>query len=192
MRARTRCQIRYGYPVFVFRHCRLLTDCQQPLRISAGCIHRLFVPVAGFSPSAGEQVPVSIEGNVYAGMPHLIPNRCGRLAVGDQLAREEVAEVVKPCSIQISLIDDGPPDVRFKPVWIDESVAVSREDESEIGISDFEVGEEPHHAVRGRNAAQGFARFRARETIATCECHPGSTALRWHVECEFHYRTIEY
>jgi hypothetical protein len=37
-------------------------------------IHRFFVPVTGFSPSAGKQVSVSVEGNVEAGIPHLIPN----------------------------------------------------------------------------------------------------------------------
>ena len=104
-------------------------------------------------------MPVRIEGNVDAGVPHLISNVGGRLAVGDQLAREKVAEVVKPCSRQLGPLNDRPPDVGFKSIWINEPVAVSWEDESGIGVADFEVGEEPHHAVGGRNTAQRLARF---------------------------------
>src|SRR5258708_3710145 len=129
----------------------------------AGCVHRFFVPVAGFSSSAWEQVPVSIEGNVNAGVSHLISNVCGRLAVGDQLAREKVAEGVKPCFRQLSPLDDRPPDVAFKSVWVNEAVAGSWKDESGIGVANFKVGEEPHHAVRGRNTAQRLARFRRPE-----------------------------
>jgi hypothetical protein len=68
-------------------------------------------------------VSVSVEGNVDAGMPHLIPNVCSRLAVGDQLAGEKVAEIVKPPAVQFSAIHNRPPDVSFKPVWINEPVA---------------------------------------------------------------------
>ena len=68
-------------------------------------------------------MPVRIEGNVDAGVPHLISNVGGRLAVGDQLAREKVAEVVKPCSRQLGPLNDRPPDVGFKSIWINEPVA---------------------------------------------------------------------
>ncbi len=52
----------------------------------------------------GTDARVSVEQLTWmlARMSHLIPNMCGRLAVGDQLAREKVAEVVKPCSRQFS------------------------------------------------------------------------------------------
>ncbi len=102
-------------------------------------------------------MPVSVERDMDTGMSHLVSNICSRLAVGDQLAREKVAEVVKPCPRQFSLLNDRSPDVGFKSVRINEPVAVSWEDESGIGFADFEVGEKPHHAVRGRNTAQGFA-----------------------------------
>ena len=104
-------------------------------------------------------MPVSVERDVDAGMSHLISNVCGCFAVGDQLAREKMAEVVKPRSCQFSLVDNRPPDLGFKSVRIDEPVAVSRKDESGIGVADLEVGEEPHHAVGRRNAAQRLARF---------------------------------
>ncbi len=104
-------------------------------------------------------MPVSVERDVDAGMSHLISNICSRLAVGDQLACKEVAEVVKPRSCQFSLLNDRPPDVGFKSVRINESVTVSREDESGIGVADFEVDEESHHAVGRRNATQRLARF---------------------------------
>ena len=55
-------------------------------------------------------MPVSVERDVDAGVSHLTPNIGGRLAVGDQLAREKVAEAVKPCSRQFSLLNDRLPD----------------------------------------------------------------------------------
>ena len=99
-------------------------------------------------------MPISVERDVDAGVSHLISNACGRLAVGDQLAREKVAEVVKPCSRQFSLPNDRPPDVAFKSVRVNEAVAGSWKDESRIDVANFKVGEEPHHAVGRLNAAQ--------------------------------------
>lgn len=99
-------------------------------------------------------MPISVERDVDAGVSHLISNIRRRLAVSDQLAREKMAEVVKPRSCQFSLLNDRSPDLGFKSVWINESVTVSREDESGIRVADLEVGEEPHHAVGRRNAAQ--------------------------------------
>ena len=53
--------------------------------------HRLFVARTGFLAAAWEEMPVGIEGNLDAGVAHLVTNVGGGFALRDQLAREEVA-----------------------------------------------------------------------------------------------------
>ena len=53
--------------------------------------HRLLVAGAGFLAAAWEEMPIRIEGDLDAGVAHLIADVGGDFAVGDQLTGEEVA-----------------------------------------------------------------------------------------------------
>ena len=52
--------------------------------------HRLLVTGAGFLAAAWEEMPIRIERNLDTGMAHLVANVGGGLALGDQVAGEEV------------------------------------------------------------------------------------------------------
>ena len=41
---------------------------------------------------------IGIEGDVDTGVPHLVSNVCRRFTIGDQLAGEEMPEIVKSCA----------------------------------------------------------------------------------------------
>jgi hypothetical protein len=73
---------------------------------------------------------VGIEGKVNAGVPYLVSNVCRRLAIGDQLTREEMSEIVKSRPRHSGSLHDRPPDVFLKIVRCDEPVTVSGEYES--------------------------------------------------------------
>ena len=53
--------------------------------LSASLFHRLFVAPTGFLAAPGEEVAVSIERDLDAGVSHLVTHERRRLAVGDQL-----------------------------------------------------------------------------------------------------------
>ena len=50
----------------------------------SGDFHRLFESLASVFAAAGEEMTVSIERDMDAGVPHLVSNVCRRLAIGDQ------------------------------------------------------------------------------------------------------------
>jgi hypothetical protein len=52
-------------------------------------------------------VAIRVEGDVDAGMSHLIANVCCGLAVGDKLTCEKVAEIVISCAAQVSAIQES-------------------------------------------------------------------------------------
>ena len=97
---------------------------------------------------------VGVEGDVDAGVPHLVPNICCVFTIRDQLACEEVAEIVKSRSHHSGAFHNRPPNIRFEVFRLDETVAVAGEDECGLSIAYLEVGQEFHHALGSRDTSQ--------------------------------------
>ena len=75
-----------------------------PRFVADPCIgHRFFVAGAGFFAAAWEEMPVRIERNLDAGVAHLVANVGGGFALGNQLAGEEVSQVMKASACHTGL-----------------------------------------------------------------------------------------
>jgi len=79
--------------------------------------HRLLVAGAGFLATAWEEMTVRVEGHLDAGVAHLVANVGGGFSLGNQLAGEEVSQVMKASAYDTGLLSDGLPNlcVEFDP-----------------------------------------------------------------------------
>lgn len=75
------------------------------------------------------------------GVTHLVPNVCCGLAIGDQLAREEMPEVVVSRARHTGALSNRLPDVSLKMIGVNETMAVAREHKCRIGITCLQIGQ---------------------------------------------------
>jgi hypothetical protein len=96
---------------------------------------------------------VGIEGNFDAGVPHLVANVGGSFALGNQLAGEEVSQVMKASPCHTSLFCNGLPNLCVELVRINETCAIAWKYESAVGFPNLQVGQYLHDAFGRRDAA---------------------------------------
>src|SRR6266481_663753 len=105
-------------------------------------------------------MPVGIEGNLDAGVAHLVANIGGGFALSDQLAREDVSQVMKARACHASLFCDRIPNLCVEFVRVYEAVAIARKDESAVRFADLQIGQHLHYASRPTGfAAAGLPSF---------------------------------
>ena len=61
--------------------------------------------------AAWEEMPIRIEGNLDAGVAHLVANVGGGFSLGNQLAGEEVSQVMKPRACYTGFLCDRLPNL---------------------------------------------------------------------------------
>ena len=83
---------------------------------------------------------VGIEGNLEAGVAHLVANVGGGFALGNQLAGEEVSQVMKASACHTGLFSDGLPNLCVELIRVYEAVAIAGEDESAVWFADLQIG----------------------------------------------------
>ena len=106
---------------------------------------------------------VGIEGDVNAGVSHLVSNICCRFPIRDQRTREEVAELVESRSDHSGGFHNRSSDVCLEIIWVDEPVTVAGKDERGLSITDLKICQKLHHVLGRCDTSQRFLSFRRTE-----------------------------
>jgi hypothetical protein len=114
--------------------------------------HGLLAARAGLLATAWEEMPVRVEGDLDAGVAHLIANVGGGFALGDQLAGEEVSQVMVACACHTGFFRDRLPNLEVEFVRIYEAISPGKM-KAPSGLPTFRSAN-IHHALGRSDAAQ--------------------------------------